>query len=212
MGGSMKEIHYFSGLTITIFVGIHLLNHALILHSSEWHIAFMNAARKIYRHPIIETILLAAVCVQIVTGIYLVHHKWGSVESIFDFLHIASGLYMSLFLIVHVSAVLMGRYKLGLDTNLYFGVGYMNVSPQRYFFIPYYAFAITSFFIHVACIHKIRMSKYVALSAAQNQSIGIIVIGVIFTLVVITRMASLHIPSDGAKGKQTIEPNETRQN
>lgn len=195
----MKAIHYFSGLTIAIFVGIHLLNHALILHSTEWHITFMNAVRKVYRHPIIETILLAAVGTQIVTGIYLANNKWGSVESIFDFLHIASGLYLSLFLIVHVSAVLMGRYKLGIDTNLYFGVGYMNVSPQRYFFIPYYALAIISFFVHLACIHKTRMSKYVALSVAQNQSIGIIAIGIIFTILVIAKMASLHIPSDAIK-------------
>lgn len=195
----MKEIHYFSGLTIATFVGIHLLNHALILHSTEWHIAFMNAVRKVYRHPIIETILLAAVCTQIVTGIYLANNKWGSIESIFDFLHIASGFYMSLFLIVHVSAVLMGRYKLGIDTNLYFGVGYMNVSPQRYFFIPYYALAITSFFVHMACIHKTKMSEYVELSTAQNQSIGIIAFGIIFTILVITKMASLHIPSDAIK-------------
>jgi succinate dehydrogenase/fumarate reductase cytochrome b subunit len=195
----MKEIHYFSGLTIAIFVGIHLLNHGLILHSTEWHITFMNAARKVYRHPIIETLLLAAVCTQIVTGIYLANTKWGSVESIFDLLHIVSGLYMSLFLIVHVSAVLMGRYKLGIDTNLYFGVGYMNVSPQRYFFIPYYALAITSFFVHIACIHKTKMSEYVELSTAQKQSIGIIAFGIIFTILVITKMASLHIPSDAIK-------------
>lgn len=195
----MKAIHYFSGLTIALFVGIHLLNHALILHSSKWHITFMNAARKVYRHPIIETILLAAVCTQIGTGIYLVYSKWDSAESIFDFLHIASGFYMSLFLIIHVSAVLMGRYKLGVDTNLYFGVGYMNLNPQRYFFIPYYALAITSFFVHMACIHKAKMSKYVALSTAQNQSIGIIVIGIIFTILVITKMANLHIPTDAIK-------------
>jgi succinate dehydrogenase/fumarate reductase cytochrome b subunit len=199
IGDPMKAIHYFSGLTIAIFVGIHLLNHALILHSAEWHITFMNAARKVYRHPIIEMILLTAVCVQIVTGIYLVNTKWGSVESIFDLLHIVSGLYMSLFLIVHVTAVLMGRYKLGLDTNLYFGVGYMNISPQRYFFIPYYALAITSFFVHMACIHKSKMSEYVELSAAQNQSIGIIAFGIIFTMLVITKMVRLHIPSDAIK-------------
>lgn len=195
----MKEIHYFSGLTIAIFVGIHLLNHALILHSADLHVTFMDAARKVYRHPIIEIILLLAVGTQIVTGINLANNKWGLMESIFDFLHIASGLYMSLFLMVHVSAVLMGRYKLGIDTNLYFGVGYMNVSPQRYFFIPYYALAITSFFVHMACIHKTKMSEYVELSAAQNQSIGIIVIGIIFTILVITKMSSLHIPSDAIK-------------
>lgn len=195
----MKVIHYYSGVTLAIFVGIHLLNHALILHSSEWHINFMNAVRKVYRNPVIETLLLLAVGIQIVTGIYLVNNKWSLVESLFDFLHIASGLYMSLFLIIHVSAVLMGRYKLGVDTNLYFGVGYMNVSPQRYFFIPYYSLAITSFFVHMACIHKIKMSEYVTLSTAQNQSIGIMVLGVIFTVLIITKMAHLQFPVGAIK-------------
>lgn len=88
---------------------------------------------------------------------------------------------------------------LGVDTNLYFGVGYMNVSPQRYFFIPYYSLAITSFFVHMACIHKIKMSEYVTLSTAQNQSIGIMVLGVIFTVLIITKMAHLQIPVGAIK-------------
>lgn len=195
----MNVIHYYSGITIALFVGIHLLNHALIFHSNEWHIRFMNAARKIYRHPVIESLLLLAVIIQVASGIYIVNIKWDSIASIFDLLHIASGLYMSLFLIIHVSAILMGRYKLGLNTNLYFGVGYMNVSPQRYFFIPYYSLAITSFFIHIACIHKVRMSEYVESSAAQNQSITIIVFGIIFTALLIAKMASLQIPDDAIK-------------
>jgi len=192
----MKTIHYFSGLTIALFVGVHLINHLLVWHSNKLHISFMNKLRKVYRNPLAETLLLAAVTIQVISGITLVFHKWKEASNMFDWLHIGSGLYLSFFLLNHVKAVLVGRYKLGMDTNLYYGAGYMNVSPQRYFFIPYYTLAILSFFTHVACIHRIKMSEYVSLTEAQNQSIIIIIAGVIVTALIIYKMSNLTIPSD----------------
>jgi hypothetical protein len=203
----MKTIHYFSGLTIALYVGVHLINHMLVWHSNKLHISVMNSLRKVYRNPVVETFLLAAVTIQVISGITLVFHKWKDASNLFDWLHIGSGLYLSYFLINHVKAVLIGRHKLGMDTNLYYGAGYMNVSPQRFFFIPYYSLAILSFFTHVACIHRIKMSEYVGLAQAQNQSIIIIALGIIVTGLIIYKMSNLIIPSDAfAKSEKSIAP------
>ena len=190
----IKGIHYYTGLTLAMYIGIHLLNHLLILRSAAMHIAFMQKARKIYRHPVVEPILLLAVGLQILTGLFLVTQKWTKTESWFDWAQICSGLYLSLFLTYHVRAVLVGRHKLHVDTNLYYGAGVMNMWPQKLLFIPYYSLAILAFFTHVACIHRIKMKEFVSLEMAEQQAIGIMLLGIVITLLIIYKMAHLKLP------------------
>jgi len=195
----LKEIHYFSGLTIAAFVGVHLFNHLLVLHSEALHLRFMKAARKVYRHPVVEGVLLTAVVVQILSGIYLVTQKWPRAEGWFDWLHIASGLYLSLFLANHVRAVIVGRRKLHFDTNLYYGAGVMNMWPQKLIFIPYYALAVLSFFSHVASIHRVKMEEFVSPAAAAQQAVGILILGCLVTFLIIFRMSHLKLPAEMMK-------------
>lgn len=190
----MKLIHYYSGIFIALFTGLHILNHLFILHSAERHIRFMTRARKIYRNRFVETLLLTAVLVQVITGITLVIEKWSKTEDYFEVIQIVSGLYLSFFLLVHVSAVLVGRYKLKLDTNLYFGASVMLHWPQNLFFIPYYSLAIVSFFFHIAAVHKSKMEDWVSPSHAATQAIVIMIVGVFTMLAIITRMTALKMP------------------
>lgn len=192
----MKVLHYFTGLTLALFAGFHLLNHLLILHSESLHIRFMKSARKIYRNPVIESLLFIGVFMQIISGITLVILKWNKVENYFDQIQIASGLYLSFFLLNHVTAVLRGRHKLKMDTDLYYGAGVMNMWPQKLFYIPYYSFAILSFFFHVACVHRIKMEKYTGLPVASKQSLMIMGAGILITFLIIIKMSNLKISFD----------------
>jgi hypothetical protein len=45
----MKSLHYFTDLTITIFIGIHLFNHAWSIFGAESHIELMNIFRLFYQ-------------------------------------------------------------------------------------------------------------------------------------------------------------------
>jgi hypothetical protein len=200
----MKSIHYYSGILIALFTGLHILNHLLILHSAERHIRFMTRARKIYRNRFIETLLLTAVLVQVITGITLVIEKWNKTENYFEVIQVMSGLYLSFFLLVHVSAVLTGRYKLKLDTNLYFGAGVMLHWPQKLFFIPYYSLAIVSFFFHIATVHKSKMEDWVSPSNAATQAIVIMIVGVFTMLAIITRMTALKMPSGKPASQENV--------
>ena len=191
----IKTIHYFSGLTIAAFVGTHLLNHLLVLRSEEAHIRFMRSFRRVYRHPVVEPILLTAVGVQICSGLYLVSQKWPRANGWFDWLHIGSGLYLALFLTNHVRAVMAGRHRLRIDTNLYYGAGVMNMWPQKLTYIPYYSLAILSFFTHVACIHRIKMRQFVAGPVAEQQALGILVLGCIATSLIIFKMSRIKMPA-----------------
>jgi len=51
---------------------------------------------------------------------------------------------------VDVGAVLAGRMRFGLDTNFYYAAAGMHVLPYRYFFMPYYFFAVLAITVHLA--------------------------------------------------------------
>ena len=150
----MKRLHYISGLILVLYVLAHLFNHLMLWYGVEVHIAWMESMRKVYRFGLIEGMLLLAVTIQIISGIRLVLKlRKEAVLSKTMRYQMITGLYLAFFLLVHVSAVLAGRFLLNLDTNLYFGAAGLNQFPLLLFFIPYYFFAILSFFGHVACIH-----------------------------------------------------------
>lgn len=143
-----------------------------------------------------EILLLLGISIQIISGITLVILKWNKIESYFDVMQIASGLYMSFFLTVHINAVMIGRYKLKVDTNLYYGAGVMNMWPHKIFFIPYYSLSILSFFFHVACIHRTKMSEFVSTSSATAQSFIIMGIGIVITSLIIYKMSHLNFSKE----------------
>lgn len=179
-----KKLHYLSGLTITIFIAIHLFNHSLSIFGAERHIEVMNTLRLFYRNMFVETILLVAVLTQIVSGLKLFIARRKSVTSLVDKLQLWSGLYLAFFFIIHLAAVTGGRLVLHLDTNFYFGVAGLNAFPFNLFFIPYYGLAILSFFGHIAAIHTKKMKQNILGVSPHKQAVTILVFGIILTLVI----------------------------
>lgn len=179
-----KKLHYFSGLTITIFVALHLFNHLISIWGIERHIELMASLRSVYRNVFVETILLTAVVIQILSGLKLFLASRKQAVSGFDKLHIRTGLYLAFFLVIHVSAVLVGRLILHLDTNFYFGAAGINSFPVNLFFIPYYALAIVSFFGHIAAIHAKKMKRKVLNLSPEKQAYVILIGGILLTVCV----------------------------
>lgn len=180
----MKQIHYFSGLLIALFIGLHLFNHLWSIMGAAEHISMMESLRSIYRHRLIEVLLLSAVVIQIISGIRLFISKRKAVASSYDKLQIWSGLYLAIFFLIHVGAVFMGRLVLHLDTNFYFGVAGLNTFPFNLFFVPYYGLAILSFFGHIAAIHHIKMKQPLLGLTPRQQTKSILVLGVIVTILI----------------------------
>ena len=180
----MKRLHYVSGIVITIFVGVHLFNHACSVVGADKHIEMMNSFRLFYRNIFVEIILLSAVFVQIFSGLKLFKINSKSATSNFEKLHIWTGLYLAIFLVIHVGAVLGGRLFLHLDTNFYFGVAGLNSFPFNLFFIPYYAIAIMSFFGHIAAIHNKKMQHVIFGFTPNGQSKVILVCGICLTITI----------------------------
>jgi hypothetical protein len=149
----MKKLHYCSAFILSIFIAVHLMNHIGSLWGAETHVQMMAALRPFYRHPTSESVLFFCLSVQLISGFNLLRYGLSKKADIFERLQRYSGLYIAFFLLIHISAVLVGRHFLQLDTNFYFGVAGINTFPYALFFIPYYFFAVNAIFIHLGAAH-----------------------------------------------------------
>ncbi len=179
----MKRVHYISGITITLFIVLHLFNHAYGLLGPAHHISMMDSLRLIYRNPVSELILLIAVFTQIYSGIKLVIPRRKAKLPFFGRLQVWSGLYLAFFLLMHVSAVFGARFILQLDTNIYFGAIGILTFPFNLFFIPYYTLAIMAFFGHIAAIHQQKMKRQFLGRTPSQQAYIILFIGLVITFI-----------------------------
>lgn len=180
---TIKRLHYFSGIVLSLFIGLHLFNHFWSIFGPNSHIALMESLRVVYRNPVIEGVLLLAVIIQIISGLSLFFKKRKSLTGFYDKLQLWTGMYMAFFLLIHVGAVLTGRFILKLDTNFYFGVAGLNTFPFNLFFIPYYGLAVLSFFGHVASIHFQKMKKNIFRLSPRKQAVIILGIGCIYLVI-----------------------------
>ena len=87
---TIKKIHYISGLTITIFIGLHLFNHFCSILGADKHIEIMTTLRHFYRNIFVETILLLAVVAQIYSGLKLFRTKRKLAKTFFEKLQYSS--------------------------------------------------------------------------------------------------------------------------
>jgi len=144
----------------------------------------MDTLRLVYRNIFVETILLIAIFVQIISGLELFRTNRKTAISNFEKLHVWTGLYVAIFFVLHLSAVAGGRHFLHLDTNFYFGVVGLNSFPFNLFFIPYYGLAIISFFGHIASVHNKKMKQNIFSFTPNVQSKVILILGICLTIVI----------------------------
>lgn len=151
---AVKKLHHFSGIILSVFIAFHLLNHLSALAGPGMPAALMEQFRKVYRHPAAESVLLLAVMIQVVSGLRLLRKR--KVKSRAEKIQIWSGIYLSFFLLAHVSAVIMGRWIEHLDTNFYFAAAGLNIFPATLFFIPYYFSGVCAIGLHIASLHYLK--------------------------------------------------------
>lgn len=146
---TLRTLHGFSALLLVAYAAVHIANHLVGLAGIEAHIAFMRDFRSVYRIPVVEAMLLAAVAFQVYSGLTFVVRGWKQRQGLVPWLQAGSGAYLAFFFLNHVGAVLFGRTVLDLDTNFYFAAAGFHVPPFQYFFAPYYFLAVLALFTHL---------------------------------------------------------------
>ena len=105
-----------ASLIVGLFVAPHLANHLTGLVSGITHIDFMKAARQLYRSAAFEPLLLSLVAFQVASGALLVRRRLRSASDVFGSLQTMTGVYVGIYFLAHLIAVLGARYA-GTDTN-----------------------------------------------------------------------------------------------
>jgi len=148
----MERLHKVSAGFIFAFICLHFANHLIGLEGTGAHQQFLEAARLIYRHPVVEMVLLMAFVIQMITGVALSRVIWRDKKDIIHQLQAASGTYMAVFIVVHVAWVFLGRLVLNLDTNFDYAAVTMMTPGWSWVFMPLYGLAIVALFTHLGCI------------------------------------------------------------
>lgn len=143
----MKVWHRTGAAILGLFILLHLGNHLLLFVSFDAHQLAMHCLRAVYRWPLLEAVLLLAVCIQLCSGALL---AWRTRRGSMPALRWQrwSGLALLAFLLIHVSAVLLGRAS-GLDTDINFAAAGLHHHPSWLFFAPYYTLAVVAIFLHL---------------------------------------------------------------
>jgi succinate dehydrogenase/fumarate reductase cytochrome b subunit len=184
---NLRTLHRLSACVIAVYALVHIANHMVGLQGVAAHIAFMKSARVMYRAVPVEPVLLAAVLVQLITGIRAVALGWRERRGLVPWLQAGSGAYLAFFLLNHVGAVIYGR-SVGLDTNFYFAAAGLHVAPFQYYFAPYYFLAVLALFVHLGCALYWQMQA----RSTRTQALAVAlptVLGAIVSLLIVLAMA-----------------------
>lgn len=200
-----RKWHWLSGAFITIFISMHLFNHGMSIFGAQSHIEWNNIFRLFYRNIIVEAVLLMSIGFQIISGIQLFLRKRKIAKKFFEKLQIWSGLYLAYFFIIHLTAVMIGRFVYNLDTNFYFGVEGLNRYPYNLFFVPYYSLAIFSFFAHIASIHAQKMKNNLLGFSPIAQSRAILMFGFVMVIYLLYALTNGFNGIDMPEGKSLID-------
>lgn len=196
---TLRNFHALTAILIAAFACLHIANHLVGLSGAANHIAFMEAARPVYRFPPVEFALLGCVAFQAASGLTFVIRGWKQRHGLVPWLQALSGTYLAFFLVVHVGAVLFGRRMLNLDTNFHFAAAGFHVTPFQYFFAPYYFLAVVAVFTHLGCaaywqvqerpriVHVLALTVPIALGAAASMVIVLSLSGALFPV---------HVPAE----------------
>lgn len=146
----LRPLHLASGSLIAVFVVLHLANHIAMFWGQAEHIAMTNTLRPFYRNLLAETVLMAALAFQIVSGLRMIWKTRKNRKGFVPKAQLISGVLLALFLANHVGAVWVGRLVFDLDTNYHFAAAGMHAGYAG-FFVPYYFFGVFALFVHAAC-------------------------------------------------------------
>ena len=175
---TLRALHRTLAFVLAAFIVLHLLNHLMLFAGTDSHIAMMDTLRLIYRNPVVEPALFAGFTLQIGIGARMIwrrgrpRHFWGWMQA-------GSGIIVALFLIQHMSAVIMTRWTYPqMSTDIFWAASVVSRPTLAAYFAPYYALGIAGIFIHIAAVFAQRRqhAKAYALTSLGS-AIGIAIVG-----------------------------------
>jgi hypothetical protein len=200
-GMAVRKIHIAAAIPLLIYGFGHIANHLAAIDSFAVSDAVMDTLRKVYRIPAVEIFLITAVMVQVVTGARLISGSRILARS--TFLHnaqILSGAYLAVFILTHVSnVVLVDRILNGNDTLFsgFTGKGMYGMLslPNQPRLIPYYFVSVVALFVHIGAAGRWLLIPAIGSRRAEQLATAMMVAGLIAAIGVLLPMTQIHFGS-----------------
>ncbi len=187
---TLKNLHRLNALVLAVFLTLHFANHMLAIFGIQWHLAAQSFLRQGYRTFGIEQLLIFLFISQIILGLLLLL-KRGKPQGGWAWAQGVSGVYIALFLLQHLGAILAARMMTPpLDTTSYFAAAVVSQSPFVYYFFPYYVLGITAVFTHIACALRFRNWE----TPASRLQLALPWVGLIIGLISVAGLTGLTAP------------------
>jgi hypothetical protein len=152
--GRWRVVHGVTALVLVLYVSFHIANHLFGLVGPDAHAAVMKIGRTVYRSRVGEPLLVAAMLFQVGTGLYLAWRWSASPQPFHRTFQIASGAYLSLFILGHMNSVFIyARRFLGIPTDWNFAIGAptgLIHDAWNIRLLPHYALGVFFVLSHIA--------------------------------------------------------------
>ena len=190
-----RHIHASSAIVLATFALAHVANHSLAIINLGTHTAVLHILRLVYRQNVGQTILIAAVGVQVCTGLAMVWKYYLRRATPLRNLQLISGAYLAVFLATHLITVFTTRQS-GIDTDF----GWASHAPAGLLaglsyvpLLPRYSLAVLAVFVHLACQARWNLTRLISESAARKTSYGVMAFGGAVTVVVSLAACGVHL-------------------
>jgi hypothetical protein len=194
--------HRISAVVLLLFTGAHLVSHASALWSISLNRAILDTLRPAYRDSFFEAVLIAAVVLQVVTGLRLLPASL-SRPGLANRLQAYSGLYFMLFVVIHTFALIVlvrnDPRPLRPDVDFFVASGGTGSSLGSYF-LPYYLLGPLSFFTHLGCALRRLAAAQPSLGARLSYA-GSVVVGVTVCLAITLSLLGVSVTGDRRTSK-----------
>jgi hypothetical protein len=149
-----RVVHGLTAAILAVYVLFHVTNHLFGLIGPDAHAAVMKLGRVVYRSQIGEPLLVAAMLLQIGSGLYLAWRWSEAPQSFHRTIQVASGAYLSLFILGHMNSVFIyARSFLGIPTDWAFAIGAptgLIHDAWNIRLLPHYALGVFFVLTHIA--------------------------------------------------------------
>jgi hypothetical protein len=175
-----RVVHGVSAAVLCAYIFFHLTNHLTGLIGPSTHAAVMEMGRAVYRAPVVEPALVLLFLFQTASGLWFAWRRSSRVQDFYRSFQIASGLYLSVFVLGHMNSVFVyARAYLGIPTDWNFAIGAptgLIHDPRNIRLLPHYALGAVLVLGHLASGLRAVLIAHGAEPKAVNR---ILVAGVI---------------------------------
>jgi succinate dehydrogenase/fumarate reductase cytochrome b subunit len=187
-------VHRLSALVLTVFVLGHVVNQALAFVSLPWYAAMRSVMRLASRDPVMYTVIVAAVGIQMATGAAMGLRKVRA-GAFARNLQAVSGWYLAAFLLTHVfsgflfspptqvaAAVAPAANQFNLLANL-------RATAQ----LPYLLLGVAAFLFHVGIYARLAALTYLAEASVRRLSYAAMFVGTTVVVTVGLALCGIHL-------------------